>query len=188
MSENYNPIQEKKKKPTFLLVLLVLTGLSLLSTFFSGVVPIISGPMNAEELAQEELDMAKTISEAKKMFSDEDLQEQVEVATKAAFEKIRFVHTRVFWPYHLLLVLVFSLGAFAVYFMFHLKKTGFHLYIIYCIAAVGMNYLVFPQTLIETTEILGSFIVSGVFVFLYGLNLKHFDQPEDKEEGYNYMN
>lgn len=188
MSENYSSRQEKKKKPTFLIVLLVLTGLSLVSTFFSGVLPMASGPMNNEELAQKELEMAKTVSKAKKLFSDKEMQEQVEVATKAAFEKIRFVHTRVFWPYHLLLLLVFSLGAGAVYFLFHMKKIGFHLYIIYSILAIGMNYLVFPIIMIDTMEIVGSFVVSGIFVLLYGLNLKHFDQDNPEDETYNYNN
>jgi hypothetical protein len=188
MSENYNPKQEKKKKPTFLIVLLVLTGLSLVSTFFSGVLPLATGPMNNEELAQKELEMAKTVSQAKKLFSDKDMQEQVEVATKAAYEKIRFVHTRVFWSYHLLLFLVFSIGAGAVYFLFHLKKIGFHLYIIYSILAIGMNYLVFPQSMIDTMEILGAFLVSGIFIFLYGLNLKHFEQDNTEEDSYEYNN
>jgi hypothetical protein len=186
MSENYSPTQEKKKKPTFLIVLLVLTGLSLVSTFFSGVLPMASGPMNSDELEQKELEMAKTISTTKKLFSDKEIQDQVEVASKAAFEKIRFIHTRVFWSYHLLLLLVFTLGALGVYFMFHLKKTGFHLYIIYCIAAVGMNYLIFPYAMIETTEIIGSFVVSGIFVLLYGMNLKHFEQDDAGDQRYEY--
>jgi len=188
MSENYNPTQEKKKKPTFLLVLLVLTSLSLISTFFSGVIPLFSGPMNSEELQQEELKMAKTISETKKLFSDEDLQTQLEESTKIAFEKIRFIHTHVFLPYHLLLALVFIVGGVAIYFMFHLKKLGFHLSIIYCILAVGMNYLVFPLSMIESMEIYGALFISGLFVFLYGLNLKHFEANIQDADEFTYMN
>ncbi len=188
MSETSNSAVQKKKKPVFLIVLLVLTGISLVSTFFSGVIPLVSGPMTTEELLQEEVKMAKTLGEAKKLLKSEEMSKQIEEASKLAFTKLRFVHTNVFWRYHLLFLLVFTTGAAAVYFMFNLKKLGYHLYIIYCILAIGMNYLCFPSDMIVSSEIYGALFISGLFILLYGLNLKHFNENDQPENQFTYTN
>jgi len=44
MAENYSNLEEKKKRPTFLIALLVLTSISLFSLLFQSVVPMITGP------------------------------------------------------------------------------------------------------------------------------------------------
>jgi hypothetical protein len=72
--------------------------------------------------------MAQTISTTKKMFSDQEMQDQVEEASKAGIRENPLCPHYEFFG-HIICTLascVFTLGALAaVYFMFHLKKTWF---------------------------------------------------------------
>jgi hypothetical protein len=73
--------------------------------------------------------------------------------------------------------------------MFRLKKTGFHLYIIYCLISAAQVYLVFPKELIVTSEFVTGFLVSGVFVLLYAMNLKHFNENDEvRNNDFEYSN
>ena len=189
MSENFNPSEPKRKRPVFLIVLLILTGLSLLSSFFAGVVPILSGPMSAEQLEQEEVKLAKSKQELEKLFDNEEFRQSLSDGLDVSFAKVSFIHTKAFWIFHLFQLITFSLGAAAIYFMFHLKKLGFHLYIIYSLVSVGQAYLIFPKELITSADVIGGLVVSGLFVMLYAFNLKHFHNGNTNEEdSYTYSN
>jgi len=189
MSENFEPNTPTRKRPVFLIVLLILTSLSLLTTFFTSVVPLVSGPMNEEQLQQEEVKIAKSKKDMEKIFEDEDLRQTMSDSLDLGFAKIAYIHTKAFWLHHLMQLLIFGLGTAAVYFMYHLNKKGFHFYIVYCLVAIGQVYLVFPSELIASADIIGGFITSALFVGLYAMNLKHFtDEPEDENKSYKYSN
>jgi hypothetical protein len=189
MSENFEPSAPTRKRPVFLIVLLILTSLSLLTTFFTSVVPIVSGPMNEEQLQQEEVKIAKSKKDMAKLFSDEELQQTMFDSLDLGFSKIAYINNKAFWLYHLLQLLIFGLGGVGVYFMYHLNKKGFHFYIVYCLLSIGQVYLVFPSELIVSADIIGSFVISALFVGLYAINLKHFtNTPEDENKSYKYDN
>ena len=189
MSETQTIKSSPKKRPVFLIVLLVLTSLSLLTTLFTGVFPLATGPMNDEQLQKEELNMAKSKSEMNKLFDDEEMKQALSDGLDLGFTKITFIHKKAFWIYHFLQFIAFGLGAAAVYFMFRLKKIGFHLYIIYCLISAAQVYLVFPKELIVTSEFVTGFLVSGVFVLLYAMNLKHFkENDEGQNNDFEYSN
>jgi hypothetical protein len=189
MSEYYSVTEEKRKKPTFLIILLILTSLSLLSTFFAGVIPLVSGPMNDEQLEQEEVNLAKTKKDLERLFGDEEIYETLSDSLDLSFAKVSYIQKSAFWIFHLFQLLTFSLGAAAVYYMYHLRKLGFHLYIVYCLVSIGQAYLIFPKELIVGAEIIGGFSTSALFVLLYALNLKHFNESgEDDSDSYQYSN
>jgi hypothetical protein len=49
--------------------------------------------------------------------------------------------------------------------------------------------LIFPKELIVGAEIIGGFATSALFVLLYALNLKHFNESgEDDSDSYQYSN
>lgn len=192
MSEENNPRLKKKDKPAFLLVLLVLTCLSLASSLFGVATNLVKGPASNEELRAKEVEAFKPLIEAKKSIKDDNTQKAYDISEnliRYGVEKNRFIHTQVFWQYHALLLLVIAVGAGALFFMFKLKKLGFHLYIIYCILALGITFVVFPSEFRSNLETYGALFISGLFIFLYGLNLKHFvnqDAPDDS--GFEYNN
>lgn len=189
MSENFDPNAPARKRPVFLIVLLILTCLSLLTTFFTSVVPLVSGPLNEEQLQQEEVKIAKSKRDFEKLFTDEEFRQTMFDSLDLGFAKIAYIHSKVFWLHHLLQLLVFGLGSLGVYFMYHLNKKGFHFYIVYCLVSVGQVYLVFPSELIASADIIGGLVTSALFVGLYAMNLKHFtDQPKDENKSYNYSN
>lgn len=189
MSENYSSPEEKRKKPTFLIVLLILTSLSLLSTLVVGVLPLVSGPMNEEQLEQEEVKVAKSKKDLERLFDDEEFRETLSDGLDLSFAKVSYIHKKAFWIFHLFQLLSFSIGAAAVYYMYHLRKLGFHLYIVYCLVSIGQAYLIFPKDLIIGADIIGGFAISALFVVLYALNLKHFTESgNDGGDSYQYSN
>lgn len=187
MSENYTIKEEKRKRPVMLIILLVCTSLSLLGTFFMGVTPITSGPKSEEQLAKDELELAKSKVALKQFISDEETIQSMGEALDLGYIKMVYIHTKAYWIYHLFQVLIFACGAGAVYYMYHLKKLGFHLYIIYSLIGVGYAYLVFPAELIVGSQIIGGLIFSGLLVMLYARHLKDFElNDSDNEQSYTY--
>lgn len=191
MSEENNPRLKKKDKPTFLLVLLVLTSITLVISFFGVVVNLVSGPASEEKLIAKEVEAYKPLLEAKKAIKDANTQKAYDISENLiqyGVEKNKFIHTQVFWKYHFLLLLVVAVGAIAVYFMFKMRKIGFHFYIIYCILASAITFIVFPSALRSDWETYPALLMSGLFIFLYGLNLKHFDKNEEIDDQFTYNN
>jgi hypothetical protein len=192
MSEENNPKLKKRDKPAFLLVLLVLSGLSLGGGFFGVVSTIISGPSTDDELNAVRVESAKALSESRKDLKDSEGEKAFEVVENMSnffIERNEYIQKQVFWPYHLLVFLATGIGIVGVFFMFKLKKIGFHLYIIYCLLDVGIPFILFPGELRSSILIILSLSLSALFVFLYSLNLKHFVDAEPVDgSGFKYNN
>jgi hypothetical protein len=181
MSEENNPQLKKRDKPAFLLVLLVLSGLSLGGGLFNVVSTIVSGPSSNDELNAVRVESAKALSESRKDLKDSEGEKAFEVVENMSnffIERNEYIQKQVFWPYHLLVFLAIGIGIVGVFFMFKLKKIGFHLYIIYCLLDVGIPFILFPGELRSSILIILSLSLSALFVFLYSLNLKHFVDAE----------
>jgi len=132
--------------------------------------------------------VAKGIVKMKELISSAELNEALEISAKLTFEKNKFIHTNAFWKFHLLKTLTLLLGVGAVYFMFHLSKQGFHLFIIYCLLSLGLEYLVFPTSMIVASDLIVNGLISALFVFMYSRNLKHFNDSSGPSEEFNYTN
>jgi hypothetical protein len=155
----------KKKRPVFLLVLVILSSInisvSLLGSF--------SGMLGAKP-------DAKMIKQAKLEFAN--LREQLEEGGAADFTYIidqmesvtdnMFKH---FQAYNSVQFLILVLGLAGVILMYQRKKIGFHFYIIYSLGLVVLPYLFNPITGIPTILTIVGIIYGGLWVFLYSRNL-----------------
>jgi len=155
----------KKKRPVFLLVLVILSSInmsvSLLGSF--------SGMLGAKP-------DAKMIKQAKLEFAN--MREQLEEGGAADFTYIidqmesvtdnMFKH---FQAYNSVQFLVLVLGLTGVVLMYQRRKLGFHFYIIYSLGLVVLPYLFNPITGIPTILTIVGILYGGVWVLLYSRNL-----------------
>jgi hypothetical protein len=155
----------KKKRPVFLLVLVILSSInmsvSLLGSF--------SGMLGAKP-------DAKMIKQAKLEFAN--MREQLEEGGAADFTYIidqmesvtdnMFKH---FQAYNSVQFLVLVLGLTGVILMYQRRKLGFHFYIIYSLGLVVLPYLFNPITGIPTILTIVGILYGGVWVLLYSRNL-----------------
>jgi hypothetical protein len=155
----------KKKRPVFLLVLVILSSLnmsvSLLGSF--------SGMLGAKP-------DAKMIKQAKLEFAN--MREQLEEGGAADFTYIidqmesvtdnMFKH---FQAYNSVQFLILVLGLAGVILMYQRRKLGFHFYIIYSLGLVVLPYLFNPITGIPTILTIVGILYGGVWVLMYSRNL-----------------
>jgi hypothetical protein len=155
----------KKKRPVFLLVLVILSSInisvSLLGSF--------SGMLGAKP-------DAKMIKQAKLEFAN--MREQLEEGGAADFTYIidqmesvtdnMFKH---FQAYNSVQFLILVLGLAGVILMYQRRKLGFHFYIIYSLGLVVLPYLFNPITGIPTILTIVGILYGGVWVLLYSRNL-----------------
>jgi hypothetical protein len=159
---------ERKRPPIFVVVLVILSLLYISSGLYSAIAGLVSGPFSQEQMEQIEITFASSINEMKSMG-----QEGFAGMMQTLVERIHYANDVVFYKQNAWLLIVFLIGLAGVVQMLRLKKTGFHLYIIYSLLTVAVLYIVFPTKLILTIEVVWSLLLSSIFCLLYSLNLKH---------------
>ncbi|MEX1192275.1 MAG: hypothetical protein WED10_11985 [Brumimicrobium sp.] len=163
-----NTETEKRKKPTFLIVLVVLSFISIGSSTIDLVSTLISGPLSQDQLEQQQAEMYEAVS----VFEEADLDNFIPMIEKSA-ELLVYVNNEIFLPYNILTLVSLIIGFLGVFFMLQLKRIGFHLYVIYSLLPVILMYILIPMNLIISALVISTVVLSALFCVLYGLNLKH---------------
>lgn len=158
--------QEQNERPSFLKVLCILSFISTGLGLVSGLINLLSGPFNEEEMVEQKVQMMKSIDELRTMGADQfaDL-----------FEKIQRMSESMnahFYAVQLVSLIVVGIGVFGVYKMWNASKLGFHLYIIYSLLSVLTVYFFVAPTDVPALVVIFNLIVSGIFIFMYSRNLK----------------
>lgn len=161
-------MNSKKKRPTFLIILAVLSFLSLVLSFFGSLFSFLSGPLSEEEMESQSAQLYESISLLKSQGMDgfADTMEKTMMYAD-------YMNSEAFYIGNLTSLLVSILGIVAVILMLKLRKIGFHLYVAYSLLPILLMYVIAPIELITTFAVVTSLIVSALFCLLYGLNLKH---------------
>jgi len=155
------------KRPAFLLVLCILSfisiGMSLITSLFS----LVSGPSSEEVLVSAKVELTKQISQMNDLgvsWASDILRKMIHImeATNASH-----------YLYTFSTILIAVVGGIGVYMMFKCKKLGFHFYIIYSLLTAVQLYFFVDARYIPPFLVVSSILFSGVFIFLYALNLKH---------------
>ncbi len=160
---------QKPKRPTFLLVLCILSfiyiGLSWISTLAS----IISGPLNDGQLNVQRVEIAKAL-EPLKNSGESSIAETLNTLIRMT-EGIN----ENFYAFNLVYIVVIALGFISVLFMFQGKKLGFHLYIGYGLFNILRYYLFLPAADIISFLIVWELFFASLFTILYSRNLHWMD-------------
>lgn len=169
MSEQYtelNERQEKNKRPVLLTVLCILTfiwvGFGILAVLFS----IIGGPPSADEIDaayNQLIQMAGEMRDKQIDWLADAIEQSAEVSV---YQQHRY------WSVLSVNALIAGTGFIGTLFMFKGKRLGFHLYIVYNLLSVGGAFLIAPTHMVSMASVIMNLIISGLFVFLYSLNLK----------------
>jgi hypothetical protein len=165
--DNTQPYQPTRK-PTFLVVLVVLSfisiGLTLIQQFFA----LLSGPMSEEQMEVYQAEVYEAIAQLR----DAGMDGMVTMMEKVLAMSV-YANDEVYFLNNAMTLVAAIIGGVGVYMMFQLKKIGFHLYIIYSLSPVLILYTVFPIASIPTIVVVMSLFLGALFSILYGLNLKH---------------
>lgn len=159
-------VEERGKRPVFLLVLCILSFVYLGFTTLSGVSGLMLGPASEEEMQDTAVQLNESIDE---------LEQNNMESWVPTFKKIKMMTlsaNKQYYPIKLVSLLVAALGIFAVMKVFQGDKLGFHLYIMYSISSVCQVYLFHSPSAVPTFMIVLEVILSGVFIAMYAVNLK----------------
>jgi hypothetical protein len=157
--------QEAEKRPTFLLVLCILTFVNTGITILSGILGMIAGPPSPEEVKESNVQMAETISQLEKVNLDYwvDVIKRIQLMTESMYAN--------FVAYNAVSVFVAIVGVTAAIMMFKGKKLGFHVYIGYSFLYVLQGYLFISASVIPSFIVIINVLIAGLFVLLYSRNL-----------------
>lgn len=177
MSDYFSPVNEPQqqrqqpaKRPVLLTVLCILSfivvGFGLLGVLLS----LLTGEPSVEQIEQSYNKMMQLASENRdqNLVFMADMLEQI--AEMTSYQQHHY------WSVLLVNAITMGTGFAGVLFMFRGRKLGFHLYIIYNLLSIGGTFLIVPSDMIPMASVIMNLILSGIFVFLYSLNLKWMNQ------------
>jgi ABC-type Fe3+ transport system permease subunit len=153
----------KEKRGKTLPVLVVLSFVWIAFSFGSLILQLADGPLTDEKIEEQTYEIMQTYDESMPEFYTNMIEESI-----ATLEVVKDN----FWM--IIGVTAFSLvvGFFAVFMMYKLKKTGFYLYIAYCLIPLIMTAALFSDF---SLSVMGMAISAGfsiLFIILYGAQLK----------------
>jgi hypothetical protein len=167
MSEILEQEKPSDKRPVFLTVMgiisLVYMGWSILSSIFS----LFRGPMSEDQMEQYKVEITKSINQTKGVDGMELFEEMMR-STMNMVESMNANH----YMNLLSSILILVVGVVGVIFMLRRRKLGFHLYIMYSFLTSIQIYLFVAPSTLSNAIVIVSLLFSGIFVLLYGLNLK----------------
>lgn len=157
--------QEEEKRPTFLLVLCILTFLNTGITILGGISGMISGPPTKEEIRANNVELTRSIEQLEKVNLDYwiDVLKRIQLMTEAFYSN--------FFAYNAVAILVAMAGVAAAALMMKGKKLGFHVYIGYSFLYVLQAYLFVSAAVIPSFIVIVNLLIAGLFVLLYSRNL-----------------
>lgn len=153
---------EQEQRPTFLTVLIILTWISVATSVLSGVFSLINIGSSTDKLEQ-----------SMELFDSMPNESPVMENYIKDYKEFMLVSMEKMYPLNLSNVIIYLIEGFAALLMFNLKRIGFWIYLACQIGLLVVVYSFFPSSNVMTMiSIVSSLIFSGIFVLLYGLNLK----------------
>jgi hypothetical protein len=169
--EQNTDMKSNEKKPTFLVFLVVLTGINLAFSFYDSISSLIVGPKTEEQMEAQKAAVYDSMAE----LEGQEGMESLTAMTEKGIRYNEYINYEAFALNYSISLLVAIVGLVAVLMMIQLKKIGFHIYVVYSLLPTISMYLIVPSELISTFTVLVPILISALFCVLYGLNLKHME-------------
>lgn len=164
-----NNFSEKPKRSPLLNVLLILSGINIVAGIYGTFQSLRHGPLTTAQLEEGMSELYTSIGQLRDQNAGESIANMVESVINYSI----YVNDYSFYTNAYLLLFSFLVGAISLFFMFSLKKIGFHLYIIYSLLPVLTMYIVAPAYLIPNLNVIFYVIQATILALLYGRNLKY---------------
>jgi hypothetical protein len=164
-----NDVEFPEQRPSFLNVLCILSFVSIGLSFLLNVLNFIGGPADEELLNQQKVEIVKILEDSPSN-ADASSNSFIWGEITSYLKMIETVNEN-FYAFNAFYIGLLVFGFYAVLNMFHGKRLGFHLYIIYCLLNMLRYYLFLSTDAIPTSVIIWEFFISALFIFLYSRNL-----------------
>lgn len=166
MTELVENNENNDKRPTMLMVVSIMSLVHMAWSLLKNIQSFFSGPMNKDEIESYKVEVTKSINSIQDVsitWLEDLLRSTIEMVESVNAHHTLNVLTGIF---------ILFIGIAGVLLMFNRRKVGFHTYIIYSFLASVQVYLFVSPSLLSNMLVIFSLIISGIFVLLYGLNLK----------------
>jgi hypothetical protein len=162
IEENQN---KSTKRPVFLLVLIILSGINIGSTTLASLGGIFGIKPDQDTIKDTKLEFARMREQLQEADAQDYmyLVDQMEQVTLNMFDN--------FQAYNSVQFIFLMLGLLGILLMYRAKKLGFHLYILYSLGLVMLPYFFNPMSGIPSILTIFGVIYGGVWVLMYGRNL-----------------
>jgi len=156
---------EQEKRPTFILVLCILTFINTGITILGGISGMLKGSPSAAEIKASKVQMAQSLDQLEKLKIDYwiDVVKRLQLMTDAMYAN--------FVAYNAVAVVVALIGVAAAALMLKGRKLGFHMYIGYSFIYILQGYLFVSAAVIPSLIVILNLTIAGLFVFMYSRNL-----------------
>ena len=124
---------------------------------------LVKGPLSDEEIDQQKYELLQTY--------DEDSPSMVKEIMEESMETLDILKEN-FWALASSNIIIYALGFIAVFMMLKLKKAGFYMYILYCVAPIAITMMYFSGFKIMMVGVAIQGFFSILFLILYGVQLK----------------
>jgi hypothetical protein len=164
--EEFKAVNQKEERPTFLLVICILSWISIGFAFFGTVWRLLRGPLSSEVMNESKIEILNLVAEMRTNHMD---------SFADFFDKtiqMSEVYNNNHYSYYLMVLITLLVGGYGVYNMFIGKKIGFHLYIVYSILGSLIFYIFMPAIMVPNLLVMWSVFFSLMFIFMYAANLK----------------
>jgi hypothetical protein len=159
------PFQLKEKRPVFLLVLVILSGINIGAATLGALSGMLGAKPDKAMFKSTKLEFANMREQLEKANADDFIYivDQMEGITVNMFKHFQAYNTCQF--------LILLMGLIGIVLMYRGQKLGFHFYIIYSLGLVVLPYLFNPITGIPTILTIVGIVYGGIWVLLYSRNL-----------------
>ncbi len=163
--EDHQLMEQEDKRPTFLLVLCILSFVSIGFSFLGNISALFSGPIPADELEKIMASSLKMVT-ALQDSGNTDVSNLLEKAIRTQ----EYINLN-FYQHTIITLLSLIVGFIGVFLMFNKSKRGLHYYILYNIITVLLIYVSVPLSEVPTFMVMTNLFICVLFVYLYSRNL-----------------
>jgi hypothetical protein len=159
------PAQLKEKRPVFLLVLVILSGINIGVAMLGALSGMLGSKPDKAMFKSAKIEFANMREQLEKANAEDFIYivDQMEGVTVNMFKHFQAYNTFQF--------LILLMGLAGIVMMYRGQKLGFHFYIIYSLGLIVLPYLFNPITGIPTILTIVGVIYGGLWVLLYSRNL-----------------
>lgn len=159
---NNEPQSMSERRGPFLLVLTILSWISIGYNAITLLYSLIKGVG----------DLQNSATQISTIFNNQNSDIPILEDIKFQMEDMLMKSVENYYAIQLSTLVNLLIGAFAVYLMFNLKKTGYYLYILYTIVPSLISFYFFGFNFLIAITVAINLIFGIIFIILYGINAK----------------
>ncbi len=169
-----------RQAPGHLRFVSILSFVNITYSMFVNIMQMLAGPASKDEIKKAKAAIYEQNKAAEEVGGQ--AAEWVMDTTNKLAKMVDYTNANFVLNYSSSLIILF-LGLVGVLFMIQRKAVGFHMYIVYSLAAVAQVYLIAPAKDVPTFMIVTNLVISFIFVLLFARNIKWIQGQDIEPKG-----